>query len=97
MLVTFRVAAENVPEPLYGTGFLVPRHIRAQGREPWAVTACTFLDRKWPHLAREGEVLLRASLGRIDDARPDRMDRRRSGTAGLGRSGRAARGERRTG
>ena len=72
MLVTFRVAAENVPEPLYGTGFLVPRHSAPKGREPWAVTACTFLDRKWTHLAREGEVLLRASLGRIDDARPDR-------------------------
>jgi oxygen-dependent protoporphyrinogen oxidase len=36
-----------------------------------AVTACTFLDRKWSHLARDGEVLWRASLGRIDDARPD--------------------------
>jgi oxygen-dependent protoporphyrinogen oxidase len=33
------------------------------------VTACTYLDRKWPHLAREGEVLVRASLGRIDDTR----------------------------
>ena len=71
MLVTFRVAAEDVPESLYGTGFLVPRHSAPKGGEPWAVTACTFLDRKWPHLAREGEVLLRASLGRIDDTRPD--------------------------
>jgi oxygen-dependent protoporphyrinogen oxidase len=35
------------------------------------VTACTYLDRKWPHLAREGEVLLRASMGRIDDDRAD--------------------------
>jgi oxygen-dependent protoporphyrinogen oxidase len=70
-LVTFRVAEGNVPEPLYGTGFLVPRHSAAKGAEPWAVTACTFLDRKWPHLVREGEVLLRASLGRIDDTRPD--------------------------
>jgi oxygen-dependent protoporphyrinogen oxidase len=35
------------------------------------VTACTYLDRKWPHLAREGGVLLRASLGRIDDTRPE--------------------------
>ena len=35
------------------------------------MTACTFLDRKWPHLARPGEVLLRASLGRIDDTRPE--------------------------
>ena len=33
------------------------------------MTACTFLDHKWPHLAHDGEVLLRASLGRIDDTR----------------------------
>ena len=48
----------------------MPRHSPHKGRDAWAVTACTFLDRKWPHLARDGEVLLRASLGRIDDARP---------------------------
>jgi protoporphyrinogen/coproporphyrinogen III oxidase len=67
-VATFRAAPETVPETLYGTGFLVPRRGRA-GDEPLSVTACTFLDRKWPHLAREGEVLLRASLGRIDDDR----------------------------
>jgi oxygen-dependent protoporphyrinogen oxidase len=70
-LVTFRVAAGNVPESLHGTGFLVPRHSAPKGGEPWAVTACTFLDRKWPHLGRDEEVLLRASLGRIDDTRPN--------------------------
>jgi oxygen-dependent protoporphyrinogen oxidase len=53
---------------------LVPRRSPHPGREPWAVTACTFLDRKWPHLVREGEVLLRASLGRIDDTRPEGLD-----------------------
>jgi oxygen-dependent protoporphyrinogen oxidase len=70
VLVTFRVGVDDVPAPLYGTGFLVPRRSPHKGRDPWAVTACTFLDRKWPHLARDGEVLLRASLGRMDDARP---------------------------
>ena len=70
VLVTFRVGTDDVPSPLYGTGFLVPRRSPHKGRDPWAVTACTFLDRKWPHLARDGEVLLRASLGRMDDARP---------------------------
>jgi len=70
-LVTFRAAAGDVPSPLHGTGFLVPRRGPHKGREAWAVTACTFLDRKWPHLARDGEVLLRASLGRMDDSRPD--------------------------
>ncbi len=70
VVATFCVDTGNVPSPLYGTGFLVPRHTPHKGREAWAVTACTFLDRKWPHLARDGEVLLRASLGRIDDKRP---------------------------
>jgi oxygen-dependent protoporphyrinogen oxidase len=70
VLVTFLAAADDVPA-LSGTGFLVPRASRPrEDRDAWAVTACTYLDRKWPHLAREGEVLLRASLGRIDDERP---------------------------
>ena len=69
-VVTFRVDPGDVPEPLYGTGFLVPRRSPHKGRDPWVVTAGTFLDRKWPHLARDGDVLLRASLGRIGDERP---------------------------
>jgi oxygen-dependent protoporphyrinogen oxidase len=68
-VVTFRVRPESVPADAFGTGFLVPRHGRRADGDAWAVTACTFLDRKWPHLAREGEVLLRASLGRVDDTR----------------------------
>lgn len=70
-VVTFRVPDEGVPGDLFGTGFLVPRRPGPKGRDSWAVTACTYLDRKWPHLAREGEVLLRASLGRIDDTRAE--------------------------
>ena len=34
------------------------------------MTACTYLDRKWSHLQRDDDVLLRASLGRADDTRP---------------------------
>jgi protoporphyrinogen/coproporphyrinogen III oxidase len=68
-VVTFRAPHDCVPGDIAGTGFLVPRRPAPKGREPWAVTACTYLDRKWPHLARDGEVLLRASLGRIDDTR----------------------------
>lgn len=70
-VVTFRARDDCVPGGLFGTGFLVPRRPLPRGREPWAVTACTYLDRKWPHLARENEVLLRASLGRIDDTRAE--------------------------
>ena len=67
-VATFRAAAGTMP-PLHGTGFLVPRRSRRGDGDLWAVTACTFLDRKWPHLERDGEILLRASLGRIDDTR----------------------------
>jgi oxygen-dependent protoporphyrinogen oxidase len=70
VLVTFRVGAGDVPQTLHGTGFLVPRRSPHKGREPWAVTACTYLDRKWSHLGRGEDVLLRASLGRVDDTRP---------------------------
>ena len=73
-VVTFRVAAGDLPETRHGTGFVVPRRGTGRDDDPWAVTACTYLDRKWPHLAREGEALLRASLGRIDDLRPSGWD-----------------------
>ncbi len=70
-LVTFSVPADAVTAPLYGTGFLVPRRGPVpRGREPWAMTACTYLSTKWPHLALRGEILLRASLGRSGDDRP---------------------------
>jgi len=71
-LVTFRVPAGALAGPLTGTGFLVPRRSRRPGtREGWAVTAVTYLTEKWAHLAGEDDVLLRASLGRFGDTRPD--------------------------
>jgi oxygen-dependent protoporphyrinogen oxidase len=57
---------------LIGSGFLVPRHSGGRGGrggDQWAVTAGTYLSRKWPPLARPGEHLLRASLGRFGDER----------------------------
>jgi oxygen-dependent protoporphyrinogen oxidase len=70
-IVTFRAERESVPSDLFGTGFLVPRRSTPKSRDPWAVTACTYLDRKWPQLARDEDVMLRASLGRIEDSRAD--------------------------
>jgi oxygen-dependent protoporphyrinogen oxidase len=71
-LVTFRVRAEALTTPLAGTGFLVPRRSpAARGHEGWAVTACTYLSQKWPHVATEGDVLLRVSVGRFGDVRAD--------------------------
>jgi oxygen-dependent protoporphyrinogen oxidase len=37
--------------------------------EPALVSACTYLSQKWPHVARPGDVLLRASVGRMGDDR----------------------------
>ena len=56
-----------------GTGFLVPVS-SPRGEETFLTTAVTFLDRKWPHLVRDGSVLLRASVGRIDDVRFAELD-----------------------
>lgn len=66
-LVTMRFTGA-LPELPPGSGFLVPR------TSGGLVTACTWLSAKWPHLARPGEVLLRASVGRHGDDRPDSLD-----------------------
>lgn len=57
----------DVPELPPGTGFLIPRP------EGTLMTACTFLDQKWPQRTRDGRgdgsVVIRCSAGRIDDVR----------------------------
>ena len=63
VVVTLQLDAGALRIPLSGTGFLVP----AVGGG--LVTACTFLSTKWPHLAREDDVLIRASAGRAGDDR----------------------------
>ena len=89
VLVTFRVGTDGAARRARWHGVPRPAPRPAPGREPWAVTACTFLDRKWPHLDRDGEVLLRASLGRIDDTRAVGWSDEGSRRAGLGGAGRA--------
>jgi protoporphyrinogen/coproporphyrinogen III oxidase len=63
-----------------GTGFLVPRRtpspLDGHEGEELLLTAGTFLDVKWPHLARPGRVLLRVSVGRFGDRRAEQMDDR---------------------
>jgi oxygen-dependent protoporphyrinogen oxidase len=74
-VVTLQFPADALAQPLFGTGFLVPRGSSLPGEEPEVLmTACTFLSQKWPHLARPGDVLLRASIGRFGDDRPARLD-----------------------
>ncbi len=71
-MVTFVFRQSDTTLPPSGTGVLVPL------ATPWnddimMTTALTFLDRKWAHLRRDGEILIRAHVGRIDDRRSDVM------------------------
>jgi protoporphyrinogen/coproporphyrinogen III oxidase len=60
LVMAYRASDVSLPP---GSGMLVPR---PEGR---LVTAASWWDHKWPHL-RDGEhVLIRASVGRIDDTR----------------------------
>jgi oxygen-dependent protoporphyrinogen oxidase len=68
-MVTFSVARDAVQLSASGTGILVPLGTAWSGDGSMMVTAVTFLDRKWPHLRRDDDVLLRAHVGRIDDLR----------------------------
>ncbi len=54
-------APEDVPGPLRGSGFLVPRDAGL------LITACTYVVNKWPHES-EGGVLLRCYLGRANES-----------------------------
>nr|WP_154306586.1 protoporphyrinogen oxidase [Metabacillus lacus] len=44
-----------------GTGFVVSRN------SDYTITACTWTDKKWPHTAPEGKVLLRAYVGKAGE------------------------------
>jgi oxygen-dependent protoporphyrinogen oxidase len=68
-LVTFVASKNEVTLTDRGTGILVPLNTRWARGDSMMVTAVTLLDRKWPHLAREHDVLLRAHVGRSDDTR----------------------------
>ena len=63
-VVAMAYAPEHVTGAPAGSGILVPR---TEGRR---VKAVTFSSRKWPHHAGHDRFLLRASVGRADDATP---------------------------
>ncbi|HUP86011.1 MAG TPA: protoporphyrinogen oxidase [Acidimicrobiales bacterium] len=67
-LVTLAYEARAIGRPIDGSGFLVPR---TEGR---LLTACSVFSNKWPHLAVEGSVVLRASVGRHGDERGFDLD-----------------------
>ena len=78
-VVTLSYPASALERPVGGTGLLVPDRSRrpkglGHGDDPYfLVTACTYLSQKWPHLARSGEFLVRASVGRFQDRRADAL------------------------
>lgn len=57
-LISLAVPLQAVDRELDASGFLVPRAERR------TVTACSWTSAKWPHLAGDGTVWLRASVGR---------------------------------
>jgi oxygen-dependent protoporphyrinogen oxidase len=57
-LVSLAAPRASVERELDASGFLVPR---VEGR---TITACSWTSAKWPHLAGDGTVWLRASVGR---------------------------------
>jgi oxygen-dependent protoporphyrinogen oxidase len=67
-VVTLAVPRAAIGTPLDGTGFLVPRTSGIDGR-PALITGCTYLSRKWPHLATADTELIRVSVGRFGDER----------------------------
>lgn len=71
--IALRYDATDLDLPDTGTGVLVPSSTR-RGDGTFLVSAVTFLDRKWPHLHRDGATLLRVSVGRIDDRRFEELD-----------------------
>jgi oxygen-dependent protoporphyrinogen oxidase len=72
-MITFSVARDAITLPVNGTGILVPLGSPWSGDGSMMTTAVTFLDRKWPHLRRDDDVVLRAHVGRIDDERWNEM------------------------
>jgi oxygen-dependent protoporphyrinogen oxidase len=69
-VITFVFDAADTTLPATGTGVLVPLATEWHD-DIMMITAITFLDRKWAHLRREGQILLRAHVGRIDDRRSE--------------------------
>jgi protoporphyrinogen/coproporphyrinogen III oxidase len=67
-VATLGYRPDDLPHPLDGAGFLVPRVERR------LMTACTWTTSKWPASRGSGLVLVRASAGRAGDDRPADLD-----------------------
>ena len=74
VMVTFAIDRDRVTLPATGTGLLVPLATPWREGGSMMVTAVTLLDRKWPRLRGDRDVVLRAHVGRIDDLRSADLD-----------------------
>lgn len=73
-MVTYAIDRATSTLPDSGTGVLVPLQTPfRRGTDSMITTAVTLLDRKWPHLARPDDVVVRVHTGRIDDQRAQLM------------------------
>lgn len=59
--ITLAYPDQGLSRQLMGSGFLVVRRPRR------LITACTFMDRKWPQLRQPGLTILRVSVGSFGD------------------------------
>lgn len=73
-MITLSVDRSAITLPEKGTGVLVPLATTWSGEGSMLTTAITLLDRKWPHLQRAQDVLLRVHVGRSDDHRWTTLD-----------------------
>jgi oxygen-dependent protoporphyrinogen oxidase len=67
-MVTLQFNRRDLVLPTTGTGILIPLNT-PYGEDFYLTTAVTFLDRKWAHLRREEDIVLRVHVGRSDDRR----------------------------
>ena len=67
-MVSLQFRRGDITLPATGTGVLIPLSTPFDD-DVHLVTALTFLDRKWPHLRRDEDILLRVHVGRSDDHR----------------------------
>jgi oxygen-dependent protoporphyrinogen oxidase len=82
-VITLSLRPGSIGASRSGTGFLVPRSSTVGGHQP-LITGCTYLDRKWPHLRRPDDELIRVSVGRFGDERHLDLDDEELTSAVLG-------------
>ncbi len=66
-MIRLAYPSSAIGAPPAGSGFVVP------AIDGHLTTACSWSSSKWSHLARPGQVIMRASVGRVGDVRFEHM------------------------